>query len=131
MKKNKNKSGKKFSNSSISKTLPILDIINKFPDSMRRKILKKFNGNPLIHKSMRELSYNYLKGNVKTTKKPNKNQLSYMRNITKKENRTVNCHCGKCKSCNKQSKEIQKGGSLLPLLIPAVATIVSSLISRK
>lgn len=115
----------KLNKSVLKKTFPFLKIISQLPLSDRKKILKHSKGDKLIHKSLRELAYNYLKGNLKTKKQPKKSDILFMRNLVKKENTSKKC------SCAKRAKHLQKGAGILSLLIPAVATLVSSLVSRK
>lgn len=120
----KKRSVKSLEDSIILKTFPFLKIVSELPAKEREKILKMTNGDESIHKSLRELSYNYLNGNLKTNKKPKKSDIKLMYELTKEKNRTKYC------DCEKRSYHIQKGSGILTFLIPAVATLLSSLINK-
>src|SRR6266516_6146951 len=96
----------------LRKTLPLLKLVSELPLSERKSVLKKANGNPLIYQSMREIAHNIINGNVKLNKnKLKKSDLSYLKEISRKENNTKNCNC------KKRSRLIQRGAGLLSLVI--------------
>lgn len=116
---------KPIEKSILRKTYPFLKIISELPLKDRKRILKKTNGDEALHKSLRELSRNYLKGNIKTKKKFKKSDLKLMQNLADKKNKTCKC------SCKKRSQHLQKGAGILSVLIPAVASLVTSIINKK
>lgn len=116
---------KPIEKSILRKTFPFLKIISELPLKDRKRILRKTNGDQSLHKSLRELSHNYLKGNIKTIKKPKKSDYLLMRALADKKNKTCKC------SCKKRSHHLQKGAGLISLLIPAVASLMTSLINKK
>ena len=109
----------------LTKTLPFLQIVSQLKPDSRRKILRELNGHTDIYKSMREIAINTVKGNVKLIPNILKRLQPHMPNLKRLcKHKTTKC------SCKKRSALIQQGSGALPFLIPAIAQIVSTLISR-
>ena len=109
----------------LRKTYPFLRIVSTLSPNSRRKILNELNGDQDVYKSMREIAINTVKGNVPLSTK-SKQQL-------KKFDKTIhllNKHRTKSCSCRKRKQIIQQGSGILPILIPAIAGIISSIISK-
>lgn len=98
-----------------------LKFISQIKDpKLRKKLLDRVNDN-CLYSALHEIAVNTLKGKVPL----NKNQK---RKLKKHKKLLVNL--SKLTKDNKRKRFLvkQTGGALLPLLIPAVASIISSLI---
>lgn len=116
----KKKARQRSKTSALRKTYGFLKELSEQPLPVRKYALKRTNGNPLIYKSLREMAYNVMKGNVKIDKKKLKpSHMKYLKEITKPENITSLC------PCKKRKKLVQEGAGILSLLIPAVTTLAS------
>ena len=100
--------------SSVFKTNAFFNLISKLPKKEMDKILSLTKGDPDILQSLREISQNYLKGNLKTDKKLSRADLNKMKELVKDVNKPELC------SCKKRSKLIQKGGKFIKLFIPQI-----------
>jgi hypothetical protein len=100
--------------SSVYKTNAFFNLISKLPKKEMDKILALTKGDPDILQSLREISQNYLKGNLKLDKNLSKSDLNKMKELVKIENKPDRC------PCKKRSKLIQKGGKFIKLFIPQI-----------
>ena len=109
----------------LKENFPVIQLLSKIKNAKKRKnILKEIEGDQNIYDSIAEIIRNNQKGNIKLTK--------LQTNKLKKYNKVLKGFCcSKNKKCFKKRKNllIQSGG-VLPILIPAVASILSSLFNR-
>lgn len=109
---------------SLNKSLPLLKIVSKLSQKNRNNILKELGGEKTVYNAFHEIAHNTLKGNYKLSK-PQLKKLKPHNNVLKKLCIKSNRNC-----CKKRKKLIVQSGGFLPILIPAIATILSSIISR-
>ena len=107
---------------SLKKTLPFLKIVSKVSKKNRNNLLKEVGGDPLIFKALNEISHNYLRKKhlVKEQHlvKKLKSKEKYLKKFCDKDN---------YKCIKKRRKIIQSGSGILPLLIPAIISLISAL----
>ena len=113
---------------SLKKTLPFIKIVSKLSQKNRSKILKELKGDHNVYNALNEIAHNTLKGNIKL-KKPQLQKLKRHKKVLEKlcDHRNRNC-------TKKRQKLIEQSGAAWPLLIsaiPALASLISSLVSRK
>jgi hypothetical protein len=107
---------------SLQKTLPFLNVVSKLSNENRKRVLKEVGGEKHIYNALHEIAYNTLKGNIKLDKSQSKKLIRHKKLL---ENLCKNNKCAK-----KRSKLIVQSGGFLPFLIPALASIISAVISR-
>jgi len=113
----------KISNS-LKKSFPLLKITAGMNKENRAKILKDLGGDKTVYNALYEIAHNTIKGNYKM---PN----AQSRKLKPFKPLLQQFCIGKNKSCaKKRRKLIEQSGGLLPILIPALATVLSSIISR-
>jgi hypothetical protein len=100
--------------SSVYKTNAFFNLISKLPNKEMNKILGLTKGDPEILQSLREISKNYLSGNLKKDKKINQKDINFMKNLIKEENKPERC------SCKKRTKLVQKGGKFIRSFIQEI-----------
>src|SRR6266496_3997780 len=110
----------------LKNTYPFLNIVSKMKPGTRKNILKEVNGDIDVYKSLREIAVNTLQGNVPLKASIKKKLKPHMKTLHQFSKHKSN----KC-SCKKRNKLIQQGSGFLPLLIPAIATIVASFMNKK
>ena len=108
--------------SSLRKSMPLLKGISTLNEAKRKKVLSDIGQDPTIYHALREIAHNTIKGNVKL----NNNQKLKL----KRHNKTLKALCVNCKCAKKRKKLVVQSGGFLPLLIPAVAGLISSIISK-
>lgn len=106
----------------VIETLPKLKKIAKFSNLKRKKALLQVGGNADVYKTLREIAHNTLKGKVKFNKFQKKRLKPYSGKLEKL------CNFEKCKKRRKEL--IVQSGGFLPILIPAVASLISSLVAK-
>ena len=107
---------------SVRKTLPLLNIIAKMNNTNRKRILSEVGGDDIIYKALKEIAHNTIKGNVKL----NKSQKAKL----KTHSRTLKGLCTSNKCLKRRKKLVEQIGGFLPILIPAVASLISSLVAK-
>src|SRR5437868_13481386 len=109
----------------VRKALPLLKFLANVPDNrIRTYNLKLLDGDPTVFDAMREISGNYLKGRIKLNSSQSK-RLARKKDVLKK------FHCSKVRrDCKLRNKVLVQSGGILPLLIPAAATVISTLLSK-
>ena len=107
---------------SVRKTLPLLKTISKLSKANRNKVLSELGGEDVIYKALREIAHNTIKGNVKL----DNSQKAKLKPHTK----TLRSLCTSNKCLKRRKKLIIQSGGFLPILIPAVASLISSLIAK-
>jgi len=107
---------------SLRKSLPLLKVVSKLTKENRKKILSQLGGEDVVYNALREIAHNTIKGNIKLN--------NIQKSKLKPYSRTLKELCS-TKSCkNKRKKLVVQSGGFLPILIPAVASIISSLVAR-
>ena len=118
------KCDKKCAESVLRKTYPFLEIVGKLDSSSKKKIFKKLGGNKDILNSFKEFSINFNKNNIPLNtnlKKKFKRHQKYLDKLSR-------CNINKC---HPRSRAIlnQQGAGILPLILSALAPIITSVIS--
>ena len=104
----------------LRKCLDKLKFIAKVKDlRTRRKLLLEMSDNCLF-KALHEIALNTMKGKVKLNKSQMRKISKYRKNLTALSN----------KNYKRKKHLIKQSGGWLPILIPAVASILGSLINR-
>ena len=118
------KCNKKCTESVLRKTYPFLEIVNKLDKNSKKKIFKKLGGNPEILKSFKEFSINYSNENIPLKNNLRKKLKRHQRYFDKLNKCNIN-------KCNARHRAIlnQEGSGILPLMLSALAPIISSIIS--
>ena len=114
---------------SLSKTLPFLQIVSDLPIKYRRVILAhpKVGGDQHIFNALHEISHNALKF-IKQKKNLSPAQISKLKPEVKHLKKFCNL---KKRNCAKRRNQIvQRGAGFLPILIPTIVSLVSSLLSK-
>ena len=104
-------------------SLPFLKLYAKFPPQMRKIYIKAICDEEIIYKALHELAHNTLNGNIKLNKKQI-NQIKPYRNILRQLCLASNRKCSK-----KRRRLVQKGGAILPIILPAIASLLASIIT--
>ena len=114
---------------SLKKTLPFLQIVSELPAKHRRIILAhpKIGGDQHIFNALHEVSHNALKF-IKLKKNLSKAQLAKLKPELKHLKQF--CKLKKRNCAKRRSKIIQKGSGFLPILIPTIVSLVSSLLAK-
>jgi len=109
---------------SLRKSFPLLKMTANMSKDNRQRILKEIGGDETVYNALHEIAYNTIKGNYKLP-------ITHSKKL-KRYNPLLEEFCvTKNKSCSKKRKQlIEQSGGFLPILIPALATIISSIISR-
>ena len=107
---------------SVRKTLPLLKTISKLSKANRSKILSEVGGEDAVYKALREIAHNTIKGNVKLN--------NYQKAKLKPHARTLRNLCTSNKCLKRRKKLVVQSGGFLPILIPAVASLISSLVAK-
>ena len=109
---------------SLRKTLPVLKIVSKLNNKNKRSVLNQLGGEKKIFNALHEIAHNTLNGNLKLKK----NQINKLRPHRKVlENLCV----PSSRKCSKKRKKlIVQSGGFLPILIPALTSILSAIISK-
>ena len=109
---------------SLNKALPVLRIVSKLNKRNKRSVLNQLGGEKTVFNALHEIAYNTLNGNLKLKK----NQIRKLRPHRKV---LENLCLPSSRKCSKRRKKliIQSGG-FLPILIPALTSIITALISR-
>lgn len=109
---------------SLKKSLPFLQIVAKLSDINRKNVLKEVGGEKILYNALHEIAHNTLNGNFKL----NRNQLKRLKPHTKTlKNLCVNSN----RNCSKKRKKlIVQSGGYLQFLIPALASILPTIISK-
>ena len=118
---------KNVGSETLRKSMPFLKTLVNLTPPSRKMILKDKNvgGDKALFDVIHEIALNTIKGNVKL----DKNQLKKL----KPHNHLLNKYC--CskikKSKFKRQKLIEQSGGFLPILIPAIAALIGSLIKNE
>ena len=104
-------------------SLPFLKLYAKFPPQMRKIYIKAICEEEVIYKALHELAHNTLNGKIKLNTKQ-AIQIKPFKNILKQLCLASNRKCPK-----KRRRLVQKGGAILPILLPAIASLLASIIS--
>ena len=107
---------------SVRKTIPLLNVISKLSKPNRKKVLSEVGGDDMIYKSLREIAHNTIKGNVKLNK--------FQKAKLKPYSRTLKDLCTSPKCSKRRKKLVVQSGGFLPILIPAVASLIASLVAK-
>lgn len=110
---------------SLKKTLNFLQALTRVKDrDSREVVLKHLGDDKILYDALSEIARNYLKGNINLS-------TSQSKKIKRHSKVLKELCCKKNRKCAKKRKEllVQSGG-FLPILIPAVASIISAIISR-
>lgn len=104
------------------KYIPLLEKLGKAKPKKRAQMLKECD--PEVVRLILEAIFNILKGNIKLTDQHYKKLSPYKR--------TLLFLAKKKKSLDAKPAHLKKGGAaILPLLLPTVITLVSSLLNSK
>lgn len=107
----------------LKKALPILKYVSNVKSGLKRKrILKEISSDPHIYDAICEVCLNTVKGNIELSPADRKKLKSHKKCLVALASR-------KGARGYKRQLVVQSGGAILPILIPAVASIVSSIIS--
>lgn len=110
---------------SLQKSFPLLQLLTKLSNKNRSNVLKDLGNEKIIYNSLQEIAHNTLNGKVQLNKHQKRKIKPYekvLKNLCCNRNR---------KCCKKRKKLIIQSGGFLPILIPAIAAILTSLISSK
>ena len=109
---------------SLKKSFPLLKMTAGMSKDNRSRILKEMGGDKTVYNALHEIAFNTIKGNYKLPNSHSKKLKAYKPLLQQ--------FCmSKNKSCAKKRKHlIEQSGGFLPILIPALATVLSSIISR-
>ena len=107
---------------SVRKTVPLLKVIAKLSNANRKKVLSEVGGDEILYKALREIAHNTIKGNVKLNK--------YQKAKLKPYSRTLEELCTSTKCLKRRKKLVVQSGGFLPILIPAVASLIASLVAK-
>jgi hypothetical protein len=109
---------------SLRSTYPFFKLLNKFESEDREKLLGKLKGDKTAYNALHEIAFNTLKGNYKLNKNQKKRLKPY-------DSVMKNLCCSKNRKLNKKRQElIKQSGGFLPILIPAIATVLASIINK-
>src|SRR5882757_10892375 len=107
---------------SLKNSLPFFKIVARLPDRSRKIILDDLAGDQTAYNAVQEIAYNTIKGNVKL-KKSQKTKLKKHEKVLKKF-----CCLKNKKNLKKRKQLLVQSGGFLPILIPTVASIITSLL---
>src|SRR5882757_1773832 len=107
---------------SLRKSLPLLKGISTLNETKRKNVLSQIGKDETIYNALREIAHNTIKGNVKL----NNTQKQKLQ----RHKKTLKSLCLKCKCAKRRQKLVVQSGGFLPFLIPAVASLVSSIIAK-
>ena len=108
----------------LKSALPFFKIVARLPDKSRKLILNDLGGDQTAYDALHEMAYNTIKGNVKL-KKSHKRKLKRHDKVLKKF-----CCLKNKKSLKKRKQLLIQSGGFLPILIPAVASLLTSILSK-
>ena len=108
---------------SLKSTLPFFKIVARLPDKSRKLILNDLGGDQTAYDAVQEIAYNTIKGNVKLKK-------SQKRNLKKHEKVLKKFCCLKKKCLNKRKQLLVQSGGFLPILIPTIASLLTTLLAK-
>ena len=100
-----------------------LKFISEIKDEKLRKKLLNRVGDNCLYNALHEIAINTLKGRIPL----NSNQK---RKLNKQKKLLINLSKNTKDNIRKKKLVKQSGGALLPIIIPAIASIISSLISK-
>jgi len=109
---------------SLKSTLPFFKIVARLPDKSRKRILTDLSGDQTAYDAIHEIAFNTIKGNVKL-KKSQKAKLKKHQKVLKKF-----CCLKSKKNIKKRLQLLIQSGGFLPILIPAVAAILTSILNK-
>lgn len=112
--------------SALKKTYQFMKLTGQVSPQLRKKLYKQLRGNKDILRSFKEFSVNYNAGNIPLTPQLRKKLDKHSNLLEQYSSVNINKCCEK-----KASKLNQAGAGIIPLLISALAPIVSSIISSK
>jgi hypothetical protein len=118
------KCNKKCRESVLRKTYPFLEIVGELDKRSIDKIFKQLGGNKEILNTFKEFSINLNKDNIPLDEKLRKKLKKHRKYFAKLHKCDIN-------RCHPRSRAIlnQKGAGILPLMLSALAPIISSIIS--
>lgn len=104
----------------LRKSLPLLNVVSRMKKRKRNVILNEIAGEDILYNALREIAHNTLKGNVKLNNDQKRKLKPY--------NNTLKNLCIKHKCSKRRKKLVIQSGGFLPILIPAITGLISSLI---
>ena len=107
---------------SLGKALPFLKLVSNLSNQNRRRVLRELGGDKTVYNALNEIAHNTIKGKVKLNKSQSR-KLKPHRKILENLCKPTNRNCSK-----KRKSLIVQSGGFLPILIPALATILSTII---
>lgn len=108
--------------SSLRKSLPLLKVMSRLKTKNRQNILSEVSNEDTLYNALREIAHNTLKGNVKLN--------SIQKKKLKPYSKTLKGLCDKPKCRRRRQKLIVQSGGFLPILIPAITGLLSSIIAN-
>jgi hypothetical protein len=109
---------------SLKLTLPFLKILSKLSKTNRLNILKEIGGDQHLFNALHEIAHNTLNRRVKLDKAQIKKLKPYKRILEELCDQNSR-KCGK-----RRKKLVQQGSGFLPILIPAIVSVLSSILSK-
>jgi hypothetical protein len=109
---------------SLKLTLPLLKILSRLSKRTRLLILKEIGGDQHLFNALHEIAHNTLNRRVKLEKSQIKKLRPYKRILEE----LCDQNSRKCKK--KRKKLVQQGSGFLPILIPAIVSVLSSILSK-
>ena len=107
---------------SLQKSLPLLNVLSKLSPRVRRIVLKEISGEKILYNSLHELAHNTLNGRLKLSTQQVKKLKPFKRLLQQL------CLASNRKCSKKRKQLVQKGEGILPILIPALTALFSSII---
>jgi len=115
---------KRIVSDSLRKSFPLLKMTANMKRDNRQRILKEIGGDETVYNALHEIAYNTIKGNYK-------HPITHSKKLKRYKPLLQEFCVSKNKTCSRKRKQlIEQSGGFLPILIPALATIISSIISR-
>ena len=109
---------------SLNKTLPTLTYISRMSENNRKKFLSDLVGEPDFIAALHEIAYNTLKGRLKLPPSRQSELKPYTRTLK-------NLCNSKNRNCAKKRKHLfEQSGGFLPILIPALTALLSTIVSK-
>ena len=115
---------KRIISKSLKKSLPLLKTVTRLSPANRKRILTELGGETHLYNALHEIAHNTLKGRVKLNPNQKRKLTAHKRTLT-------NLCDSKYRKCSKKRKQlISQSGGFLPILIPAIASILGSVVGN-
>ena len=108
---------------SLKKSLPLLRVLSRLAPPVRKIVINEICNELVIYNSLHELAHNTLSGRLKLNKHQLEELEPYHRLLTEL------CSASNRKCAKKRRLLVQEVEGILPILIPALASIISSIVT--